>query len=88
MYSILKTILALKLTFFLMIFGVGGSYVVEHSLLIPGIVIPFSGVTFVQTGSVQPVIKLGDDDDLQVNQTVNPRSRLCSVSDLRIEIEL
>lgn len=51
MNSILKILLGLKLTFILIIFGIGGTYVLEHSAQIRWKQ-PSEPVSFIQTGEI------------------------------------
>ena len=100
MYSILKILLGLKLTFLLIILGAGGSYVLERSALMrwtdepnPSMFIQTAAdelaeIVIPEPGSIEKLKKI---DPVDIHKSIEPgqsSSRVYSLSDLRLHIEL
>ena len=90
MYSILKILPGLKLTFLLLIFGVGGSYILEHRSL-SGDLLVQKPIRYIQPA--EPVPVRSAEKIPPVNRNISsghPQGNLKvnSLSDLRLHIQL
>ena len=90
MYSILKILLSLKLTFILIIFGVGGTYILERSSLIRNLAGPPSMrlIQAAEQAHVEPVKEITPLEKLEINKVDQSSLKPCSLSDLGLHIVL
>jgi len=90
MYSILKILLSLKLTFLLIIFGVGGTYILERSSLIRNLAGPPSMrlIRTAEHANVEPLKEITPLEKIEKNDQVQSSFKPCSLSDLGLHIVL
>jgi hypothetical protein len=90
MHTILKILLSLKLTFILIIFGVGGTYILERSSLMRNLAGPPSMrlIQAAEHAQTEPVKEITPLEKHELNDEVQSSLKPCSLSDLGLHIVL